>query len=477
MTSPASGASTSTSSISGLISGMDTTSVVSQLMQIESQPKVQLTNQLANTQTDAAAYRDINTSFAALASAAAALTNGSTWATAKATSSDPSVVASASSGAATGSVSFTVSQLASTHTMVSTGAVPKTSNSANLGNVLTLTQGTTTSTINIADSTGTGNPSLDDVITAINKSGSGITASTIFNGSGYVLQVRANGSGLANAFSLAPPTGSTNGLVTLTQGDDAKIMVGAGPNAVPITSSTNTFSGVLSGTTFTVGNVTPTGGAATTVTTATDPTAIAGAVSSMVAAANTVLSKIKAYTDSSTGSTAPLKGDWGLNNLAAQVLDAVSTAVGKSSAGSNGVQLTQTGTLVFSATDFQTAFAANPAQVQAVFSGTTSPGADNVPNTGDDKVGIDGVGARLAALSYQASDKTTGTLTGLANGQDTRAKDIQSQIDAWTLRLAARQQTLTAQFTAMETALGTLKNQSSWLTSQINSLPTTAKSN
>jgi flagellar hook-associated protein 2 len=38
--------------------------------------------------------------------------------------------------------------------------------------------------------------------------------------------------------------------------------------------------------------------------------------------------------------------------------------------------------------------------------------------------------------------------------------------------LALRQKTLTDQFTAMETALGTLKDQSSWLTSQINSLPT-----
>jgi len=71
-----------------------------------------------------------------------------------------------------------------------------------------------------------------------------------------------------------------------------------------------------------------------------------------------------------------------------------------------------------------------------------------------------------------ASDKATGMLTSLANGQDTRAKDIQDQIDDWTTRLALRQKTLTDQFTAMETALGTLKDQASWLTSQINSLPT-----
>jgi flagellar hook-associated protein 2 len=38
--------------------------------------------------------------------------------------------------------------------------------------------------------------------------------------------------------------------------------------------------------------------------------------------------------------------------------------------------------------------------------------------------------------------------------------------------LAKRKETLTRQFTAMETALSSLKNQSSWLAGQISSLPT-----
>ena len=50
-------------------------------------------------------------------------------------------------------------------------------------------------------------------------------------------------------------------------------------------------------------------------------------------------------------------------------------------------------------------------------------------------------------------------------------KDYQDRIDAWDLRLAKRKETLTRQFTAMETALSSLKNQSTWLAGQINSLP------
>lgn len=465
--------SSSTSSISGLVSGMDTTSVVSQLMQIEAAPQNLLKIQLAHTQTDAAAYRDINTSFAALATAAAALTTAATWTATKATSSDPTVTASSTSTAKPGSVSFSVTALASTHSMITKTAVAATTASANLGTTLTLTKGTTTSSINVTDTTGTGNPSLDDVVTAINGSGSGLTASTVATGSGYLLQVTAAGSGAANAFTLAPASGSTNSFGVLTQGTDATITLGAGgPTPTTITSPTNTFSGVLSGTSITVSNLTPAGAAPATVTVSTDPDAIANSVQSMVTAANAVLSKISKYTDSTMGSTAPLKGDWALTSLAGSVLDAISSAVGTSSAGSNGLQLTQTGSLTFDPAAFKSALAANPTQVQAVFSGSTGVGADNIANTADDTITVAGVGSRLAVLANQASDSATGALTGLANGQDSRAKDIQSQIDAWTLRLQARQQTLTAQFTAMETALGTLKNQSSWLASQINSLPT-----
>jgi flagellar hook-associated protein 2 len=111
-----------------------------------------------------------------------------------------------------------------------------------------------------------------------------------------------------------------------------------------------------------------------------------------------------------------------------------------------------------------------------VFGGSTGDGADGAPGTVDDTVATDGLGARLVQLAAQASDTTAGTLTSLANGQDRQATDITSQIDSWTLRLQLRQQTLTAQFNAMETALGTLKNQSTWLSQQLNSLPSTTKS-
>ena len=53
---------------------------------------------------------------------------------------------------------------------------------------------------------------------------------------------------------------------------------------------------------------------------------------------------------------------------------------------------------------------------------------------------------------------------------------LKDQITDWDSRLEKRQATLTAKFTAMESALSTLKGQASWLTSQLNSMPTWSSS-
>jgi flagellar hook-associated protein 2 len=58
----------------------------------------------------------------------------------------------------------------------------------------------------------------------------------------------------------------------------------------------------------------------------------------------------------------------------------------------------------------------------------------------------------------------------LAKGRDSLASTLQDRIDAFDIRLEARKATLTKQFTTLETALNTIKNQSSWLSSQISQL-------
>jgi flagellar hook-associated protein 2 len=465
-----SGSSGGTASVSGLASGLDTASIISQLMAINAQPQTLLKQQLVTVQTQGAAYRDVNSAFAALATAAQALTKAATWQTTKATSSSGSVAASTATGATPGNVSFTVDQLSSQHSVISSSTQKwSTATTAwGLGGLTVTPTDTTKSPITVTptDVDGDGVISLSDAVASINKNATGYTATAVNTGSGYQLEVTANGTGQANQFSVSTSAGSmTYG--TLTTGLDAKITLGSGANAVPITSSTNTFSGVMAGTTLTVSQTSTT---PVTVSVTSDPDAIATAVQNMVTAANTALSKIAAYTDSSTGSKAPLKGDWSLISLTNSVLSAVSTAIGTSSAHANGISVTTDGQLQFNATTFKTALAANPAKVQSAFSGAVGVGSDNVANTPDDTIDTDGLAARLQTLADRASDSVSGSLTTLAKGEDSTAKNLTDQISDWNLRLQAQQDTLTAQFNNLETAMSTLKSQSSWLTSQINSL-------
>lgn len=453
-----------TGSLGSLLFGLDGTSFVSQLMQTEAQPETLLKTQLAGVQAAAAAYRSVNSAVAALQSAAAALTDPATWGAVQATSSSNTVTASAAAGATPGSLSFTVDQLAAAHTVVTGQNWTSTTDAFGLGSSLTLTKADgTVSTITVG---GTG--TLGDAIAAINAAGAGVTATAVDTGTGYLLQVGATTTGAAGAFTLTASGGTSGTFSVQTQGQDAQLTVGSGTSAYQVTSSTNTFTGVLPGTTFTVSQAST----AATVTVTADPDAAANAVQSLVTAANTVLSKIGGYTDTSPGSTAPLQGDGTLTGLAGQVLDAVTTAIGGGSAAADGLQVTQDGQLTFDPTAFKAALAANPSLVQSTFGGSVGAGADGIAGTADDTVAADGLGARLAVLAAQASDSVTGTLTTMAAGEDRIAGDVQSQIDQWDAVLQERQQTLTQQFTDMTEALGMLNSQSSWLRTAVGSLPT-----
>jgi flagellar hook-associated protein 2 len=462
---------TGTSSISGLVSGMDTATLISNLMSIAAQPQALLKTQLSNAQTKAAAYRDINTSFAALQTAASQLTGANLQSLRSASTTNSSVTATAAGTASVGnSVSFTVDKLAQAQTSISkTGwsspTAAFTSNASGPAGPLTVldSQGNPAGSIPIP-SGGT----LSDAAAAINASGLGLNATIVqVSSSDYRLQVTSAKSGAVNAFTLEGATDTTAGqaFTSTTTAQDAQITLTGGFQA---TSASNTFTGLMTGVNVTVSALSST---STTVSVSEDDSAITSKVQDLVDAANAALSKISQYTDSSSGSTAPLKGDYSMISLSNSIIDAVTNAVGSTTAADAGLTVDRYGVIQFDSTAFSTKLQADPNWISTVFGGSNGDGADGIPGSYDDTLDVDGIGARLMQLAAQASDTTVGTLTTLASGADTTATDLTSQISDWDTRLQLQQQTLTAQFTAMETALGTLKSQSSWLTSQINSLP------
>ena len=453
----------------GLISGMDTGSLITQLMQVEANPQTLLKTKLTATQADAAAYRAVNTRFDGLKTAAEALTKTAAWTTTKASSSSSAVTASSGSSALPGSVTFSVTALAANHSTISDKAWASTTTAFDLGSLDVFAADGTTKKGSITIGAGA---SLADAVTAINASSYGLSAAAVQVSPGsYRLQVSAKDSGADARFSIGLP--DTFDMVTL--GANAVLKVGS-TNPYEVSSASNTFTGLLPDTTITVNQasaITP-----VTVTVASDPDAVTSKVSALISAANGVLSTVTSYTAASSA-TATLKGDSTLRGLASQILSAVSSAVGADgSAAVAGLQLNKDGTIAFDSAKFSSTLKSDPALAQRLFAGTTaSLGADKAVGGGDDVVAVVGIAGRLAEIGKKASDTATGTLTLLAKSEDNQAKDLQKRIDDWDLRLALRKTTLTRQFTAMETALGSLQNQSNWLSGQLSSLPSWSQSN
>ena len=102
-------------SVDGLISGLGTSDVINQLLQLERQPQVRLQSQQKALATTTSAYQGLNTRFDAVLQAATALAtaDSTAWSGMKATSSNPtSLAATARAGAVTADLTVSVERLA-----------------------------------------------------------------------------------------------------------------------------------------------------------------------------------------------------------------------------------------------------------------------------------------------------------------------------------------------------------------------------
>lgn len=342
--------------ISGAVSGLDTSSIINQLVSVQANQQTLLKNQQAKQQSAADALGKLSTALGTIGSLASRLSQTSTWAATTVTSSSSSVSATAT-GTTTGALTFDVTALAAAHALVSHGTVAATSSVIASGPLTLTASDGTISTIPV----GTG--TLSDVVASINAAGKGLVANAVQTAPGqYRLQVSATSTGAASQFTL---TGLDDpaGMDVLATGTDADITVGSS-STYHVTSSTNTFSGVLPGVSFTVGKLE----SGVTLTASVDGTAVAGQVGKLVDAVNGVLSQITTATayDASSKAGGPLVGDPTARSLQQQLLNLVAGA------GAPGISVTRDGTVTFDSAAFTTAFKANPTSVKAAFGATST---------------------------------------------------------------------------------------------------------
>ena len=82
-----------------------------------------------------------------------------------------------------------------------------------------------------------------------------------------------------------------------------------------------------------------------------------------------------------------------------------------------------------------------------------------------------GIAAKLEALTQQASNSTNGSITMEIQGKNSSIDDMENSISDWDVRLAQQRITLEKQYSSLEVSLGKLKDQGTWLSGQIASLP------
>jgi flagellar hook-associated protein 2 len=401
---------TSSSSIDGLVSGLDTTTLIDNLMSIERQPRDLLATQQTDQQKAIDAAKSIETKLTDLSLAAGTLQRSSGWMLRTGSSSNEAVASlSADPGASIAAFTFTVESTATAHSLVTNTSVASTDTVVASGGSISLTVG------GVAHDVTVGGGTLSEVATAINDAGVGVRAAVVNTGSGYRLQLTSSTTGLAGAFTVdAGLDANVGGTSISSQGTDASITIGSGAGAYQVTSSSNRFSGIVPGVTITVKQASA---VPVTVSVSADADALAKNISAMVDAANAALDEIATQTkyDPATKTGSPLTGDAAVRRLAQNLTKAVTEAITQSSLVSpalGGVSVDRNGKVTFDQAKFSDAYAKDPAAVERLFvQGATSTGTVKFNFAGD----------TVPAGSYDVvitSGATAATATGLAGGWD-----------------------------------------------------------
>lgn len=456
------------SAIDGLVSGMNTSEIIKQLLSLERQPVVRLQSKKATADKAITALQGLNTKFAAIADLAKKLSIGTGWSPVKSSVSHPdNVGVTVAAGTQPTSLSFKVLSLAAAHQTYSsaTYAAPTTAVAdagANITIGYTDANGAA-ATLSLTNHDGT----LQSIADAVNgTAASPITARVVKTSDtgDYRLEFTAKKTGASSAFSVSGIAKSPAAEMTFAVGNqaaDAEIVLGSSGTPLSITSSTNTMTDVMPGVTVSLRRA----DANTTVTVdvTRDTSTMTADVEKLVELTNEFLKEAKTLTayDAVAKKGGLLQGNRLVRDLQSAVLNAVSGAVGGRSPIAAGVELTRDGLVKFDKVKFESAYAADPAGVAAIFYGPA---------------GSDGVAQRLAAVAESATKSTTGILTQAIDSRRNEIKRIDDSIATWDVRLVRKEAMLRKQFAALESALGASQQQGAWLSSQIASLPQSSSS-
>lgn len=459
---------------------LDIESLVTGLMTVESRPLSLLASKEASYQTKLSAFGQMKAVLSSLQTATDALKSADKFSATKATvGSDSAFTASSSAGAAVGSYSVDVLQMAKIQRV----STPTDSAFVPADGKLTIEFGT------VSDSGGVNTfvgdvpartaalefegSTLEELRDAINGDAAlGIKASVINNGSFSQLVLSGTKTGADMAFKITGENGladlsydpaatpaPTDKMYSVQAAQDARIKV----DGIEITRGTNTIADVIDGVTLTLTKE-PTGTDTSldgSVSIAADQSTAKAAIEAFVKAYNEVATTLKSLTsyNAETKTAAALTGDSTARSIQGQLRGALGASFAglgtATSLSQIGLSFGKDGTLALDSTKLTAAMNDPAKDVTALFAG---------------KDGIKGFAETFSAKLDGFID-TDGLIASRTEGINSTIKTITRQYDAMEIRLETMEARYRAQFSTLDTLLTGLSQTSSYLTQQLANLP------
>jgi flagellar hook-associated protein 2 len=435
----------STVSFTGLATGLDTASLVAQLVEIRRRPVYRLEGRRTDFQNQLAALSDLKTKLLALQSAAADLDTPGEFNALSATSTHENILtATAGPGAAAGSFEIVVQSLATARKDISQ-AYGSTDDLVGEGTVWFSVGGVTTP---LAVPPGTTLAEFKDLI---NSQIEGVSASLINDGSGgdaHYLVLRGDAAGSAGDFSLVT-TGLTGGtapaMTNIQAAADAHLLV----DGLAVTAPGNQVDGVISGLTLNLIGAEP--GTTVTIQVATDGQEVENKVKALVEAYNDLFAFIKNQTDPA----GDLHGHPAVRSVATRIRN-IFTAPLEGGLGAVtmlwevGITTGEDGQLRWDEDKFRTALLADPAGVRDLFI---------------EREGNLGKGYLINTAIADLTDSAEGLFKISTDALNSKIRFADRTIERYERGIESYRLNLQAKFLAMERMVAQLQAQGNYLNS------------
>ena len=441
---------------SGLATGLDTESIISQLMELERAPITRMEGDKTWLSSKLAGYKEFNTSLNSFLGSVSNISDRDQYYQKTATAASTEFfTASAEDDAIVGtSYLVEVVSLAQVQKSVTDGYASKTDENFGTGQI-GITIGGDTHYIDIES----GDNSLEGIMQAINEADIGIRASVINDGTENPYRLTFTGESVGQSFTIdtSALVGGTETIDPVSESQSAT-QAHVRVDGIDIYSDNNTITDGIPGVSLSLNQAEE--GTTTLVSVKENNDAIRNNINAFISGYNEVVSFVSGQSTLGDTDAGILGGDTGLSAIKRHLQDMLTTFMdtgGSIQALSQlGLETQKDGTLTLNSTVLNSAIENDLDSVVTLLAG--------------EEDGDGGLGQKFEDYLSGLTDSIDGLYAGRQKSINDSIARIDAQIEKMEERLEKREETLLAQFNAMEQLVSTMNSQSSFLTTQLASI-------